>query len=280
MTRPAAVICTALAVEYNAVRAHLAGEITEHSRNGTLYEVGAFGRWTVALLQAGMGNVSTSQQLERAVAEFSPELALFVGVAGGRKDVGLGDVVAADVVYDYESGKDTESGYRPRIKTHPSSHRLVQRAQSVARQALWHRRILPSCPAPAPQAVCKPIAAGGKVISHGSSATARQIDQNCGDAAAVDMEGFGFLSGAHALKDVEALVIRGISDLLSDKSFESDQRWQPVASAAAAAFAFEVLHREEPQRDPAPPAQTNVISAQNIYGNVIQAGSIGQVHYH
>ena len=59
-----------------------------------------------------------------ASAVFSPNAIALVGVAGGLKDLRLGNVVVADAVYDYESGKDTDRGYLPRIKTHaPRSSR-------------------------------------------------------------------------------------------------------------------------------------------------------------
>lgn len=54
------------------------------------------------------------------------------------------------------------------------------------------------------------------------SVLARFLRDNYGDAVAVDMEGFGVLEAAHQRK-VAALVVRGISDLLSDKA-ERD-RW-------------------------------------------------------
>jgi hypothetical protein len=40
-----------------------------------------------------------------------------------------------------------------------------------------------------------------------------------------------------------ALVIRGISDLLTGKDPAADEYWQPIASRNAAAFAVELLDR-------------------------------------
>ncbi|RSM68958.1 hypothetical protein DL991_41020 [Amycolatopsis sp. WAC 01375] len=250
-----AVICTALNVEYRAVREHLDGPFDEREKNGTLYQVGTFrtghGRWVVALAQTGVGNTQAGIELERAISVFHPQVVLFVGVAGGRKDVEPGDVVIADEIYDYESGKDTASEFLPRIKTKAPAHRLIARAKAVARDDAWQHRILPTTPQPAPKAVIKPIAAGSKVIADQNAATARYLATYCGDAAAVEMEGYGFLHGAYVNDTVQALVVRGISDLLSGKTETADAHWQPTASCHAAAFAFELLARHTTPPNPA-----------------------------
>jgi nucleoside phosphorylase len=242
---PWAVVFTALGVEYEAIRYYLGDPVGEHEERGTLYEIGtlpgARGSWRVALAQTGPGSTTAALALERAVPVFAPEVALFLGVAGGRKDVARGDVVVAETIYDYEQGKSTQAGYEPRIRTHRPAHRLLQRAQLVAREDRWQRRIPPGGPGGRPAAFVKPIVTGGKVIAHGQSQIARLLDRYASDALAVETEGHGFLAGAYLNREVEALVIRGISDLLAGKDRASDEYWQPVASRHAAAFAVELL---------------------------------------
>lgn len=255
------VILTALEVEYRAVRAHLEELRTVAAERGSLFEVGVFrdghAGTSVAIHMTGPGNPGAAALVERASALFAPRALLFVGVAGGRKDVGLGDVVAADAVYDYETGKDTEGGFLPRQKTHQSAYDLVQLARQVAALDKWQLRIHPAGveAAPLPRAHVKPIAAGGRVVTHQRSDVGRRLAASAGDAVAVDMEGFGFLAGAYVNRDVGALVIRGISDLLADKDEAHDERWQPVASRHAAAFAFEVLRWLPAAAAPAPGPQ-------------------------
>jgi len=249
---PTAVILTALELEHAAVVEHLSAPTAERVERGLIFDVGTFaGRspWRVAVAQAGPGNPAAGILLERAVPVFAPDVAMFVGIAGGRKDVRHGDVVAADAVYDYESGRDDEDRYLPRIKTSAPSFALVQRAQAVARRGQWPSRVRPAPPAGGPRAYVKPIAAGGKVIAHNRSATAQLIAAYCGDALAVDMESYGFLRGAYLNEGVATLVVRGISDLLADKTATNDAQWQTIAAHHAAAFAFEVLAHTE--ADPA-----------------------------
>ncbi len=100
--RPLAVILTALPIEYRSVRSHLKG-LKEEVHKGIVYERGIFlaesCQWWVGIVQIGAGNAPAAVEAERAIAYFQPRTVLFVGVAGGLRDVRIGDVVAATKVY-------------------------------------------------------------------------------------------------------------------------------------------------------------------------------------
>ncbi|MGI5246631.1 phosphorylase [Dactylosporangium sp. CA-139066] len=249
------VVLTALEVEHAAVVEHLSGPLTERTERGLIFDVGTFGRdnaWTVAVAQVGPGNPGAGILLERAVTALRPDVAMFVGIAGGRKDVTHGDVVAADAVYDYETGRAGDDEYHPRIKTAAPSFALVQRAQAVVRGNRWQDRIRAHSPARRPRAFVKPIAAGSKVIAGGRSTTAAFLTRHCGDALAVDMESYGFLHGAYVNTGLATLVVRGISDLLDDRSAPDDEARRLTAARHAAAFAFAVLDDFTPEAAPPP----------------------------
>lgn len=250
MTNPEIVVLTALETEFAAVREYLT-DVRERDVNGTLFDVGTFygGQyvWTVAVTQLGAGGERAALQVERARTAFTPTYMVFCGVAGGRKDVRLGDVVAADVVYDYQTAKEEAEGIRSRFKTHYSADNLVQRAMAVARASQWQSTIRPEPPDPAPRAFVKPLAAGAKVLASHRANTAVLIDERAGDALAVEMEGFGFLDGAHLNPGLSAIVIRGISDLLDGKDEDNDERWQPIAARHAAAFMFAMFRDIRPR---------------------------------
>jgi nucleoside phosphorylase len=244
MKRRNAVVLTALPVEYKAARRHL-NDITEIVHpSGTIYETGGFvgsngDNWQVELAEIGAGNPSAAAEAERAIAYFDPEVVLFVGVAGGLKDVDIGDVVAGTKVYGYESGKAARE-FQIRTAVFNSSYDLQQRARAEAKREDWLERTDKTSAATF-RVFVAPIAAGEKVISSRKSTIHKFLSDNFGDALAVEMEGRGFLEATHANQQVRALVVRGISDLIDQKAESDSQGSQDLAASNACAFAFEVL---------------------------------------
>lgn len=236
MAQRTAVVITALEVEFTAVADRLSGCTWKAHPSGSRYLVGTHGGWTVAVAEIGRGNEEAGYATERALEFFKPQVSLFVGVAGGIKDVDLGDVVFATDVFGYEYGKETEGVFRPRGQVASSSFELVQSARQLRHDLRSeHFRI-----------VVEPIAAGGKVVAGTSTPSAQLIGQHYSQVVATEQEGLGFLKAGSARSDVAVGVIRGISDLLSGKSDSDAAGWQKVAADNSAKFALRLLETYAP----------------------------------
>jgi nucleoside phosphorylase len=210
---------------------------------------GAHVRWEIRAACSERSNPAAAASLANAINNFKPEVALFVGVAGGiAGKVGLGDVVAATTVFDYDQGKETAAGYEPRELQLHSSFNLTQRAFHVAAAGHWPDRIVPpeAGAAAAFPVHVEPIAAGGKVIAATASPPAELIASIAPRAVAVETESAGFLAAVRRFQRVSGIVVRGVSDLRDGKQASDAQGWQPRAAARATAFAFELLDQFQP----------------------------------
>jgi nucleoside phosphorylase/tetratricopeptide (TPR) repeat protein len=212
---------------------------------GTVYEQGEFvspdgSSWNVGIVEIGPGNTAAALETERAVRYFQAQVLFFVGVAGGIKDVRLGDVVAATRIYGYESGKAAAT-FLPRPDVAESSYLMIQRSRAEARKRGWLQRLANHKCIEEPKVLLGPIAAGEKVVSSSRSSVYSFIRASYSDALAVEMEGRGFLRAAHANPNLSALVVRGISDLLNKKESTDAAGFQTLAAQTASAFALEVL---------------------------------------
>lgn len=231
-----AMVLTALPVEFTAVTGQLTAKRWDRHPQGTRYQVGTYHDWTVAVAQIGRGNEEAGYSTERALEYFKPAVALFVGVAGGIKDVAIGDVVFATEVHGYEYGKETDQVFMPRGQVAASSYALVQAAGQLSQELAADFAV-----------VIEPIAAGGKVVADATAPSAQVIKRHYSQVVATEQEGLGFLKAATTRPEVAVGVVRGISDLLSGKSEADASGSQERAAHNAARFALDLLDLESPE---------------------------------
>jgi nucleoside phosphorylase len=246
-----AIVIGALTSEMRAVK-QLLGDVREeqHPKHESLAYVGRLeGKhltWRVAVLASQQTEADAAVLTERAISWFDPDVALFVGVAGGIKDVRAGDVVAADSVDDVEYGKAWSDKYEARPKQFHGSHGLISRARFSGEETAWRRRIIvPNCEVPLnsePTVHIEPISTGKKVLAGTEGEIYERVRAASPRAVAYDMEGTGFAAAIDKTVGVRGLVVRGVSDMLKDKGDPLDPCRQLHAAARAAAFAMQVLH--------------------------------------
>ncbi|WP_329552865.1 5'-methylthioadenosine/S-adenosylhomocysteine nucleosidase family protein [Streptomyces sp. NBC_00696] len=238
--QPTVLVLTALPLEYDAVRAQVEQREERVHPDGTRVERGQLPGtpWHVALSELGVGADRAAALTSQLINWLHPQAVLFVGVAGSLKDdIGIGDVVVGTQVYEIHGGKQTPEGFLVRPKALPGSHALEQAARSAVRDM------------PDVRAHFVPIATGDVVLADAKSEIARFIRRNYNDAGAIEMEGFGALQAAHLNGQLNALVIRGISDRADDGKSNADASGSQLRAAKQAASVTVALLRKHRPRE-------------------------------
>ena len=255
--RRRALIVTALPLEMEAVLAHLADADSTRGSGGAVYEAGLFRdenqEWLIVVSVTGPGTHPAEMAAIEAHYDFDGfDVQMVVGVAGSRKPTApIGSVIAADQIYNPYSGKASEGTWSVRPRAIPANYRLVELARTVCRKKRWLERIAghrelqtpplqPEATGTDPIAQVAPIVSTEAVLDDRHSDLEKLIASSCGDAHAVEMEGYGAQFVAHR-KETPGIVVRGISDMAEGKSADADAMNQPIAARRAAAFAFELL---------------------------------------
>ncbi|MEM6376860.1 MAG: hypothetical protein AAF705_01530 [Bacteroidota bacterium] len=255
-------------------------------RTNTIYSVGHFSGYQIAIRCAEQGNYKMAVEVERAIEYFSPQIVMLVGIAGSRKKakVTIGDVVIVTRVYAYASGKEAKKGFLSRDIGGPMNHFLLEEAKDWARKQEWQD--LTSHQLKKYKAVPGAIASGESVVVYSKSRTARLIERNSEDTIAVEMEGVGLSVALHALENVRGINIRGISDLLDGKDEDYDNGDRELAAENASAFAFYLISRLglEPVKKTSgniddPPGQgDHPGNTYNIQGDYIEQDNSKNIH--
>lgn len=183
----------------------------------------------VYVFQTNVGNTASALKTKALIDIVRPQVAVFCGIAGGRKDAKIGSVVVANMVYHYESGKEADSGFQPRprlVGLAPSAESLASAFMAIVRLEKLEYEVF-----------FKPIACGEKVLGSTKGPSATVVSTTYGDALAVEMEGFGFLSAMRDA-DIPAVLVRGVSDLLDNKEMEENH---VLAASNAADLAIRLI---------------------------------------
>jgi len=197
-------------------------------------------------------NYNSGIETERAINYFNPNYIFFVGVAGGLKDVKVGDIVIGQDVFGYERGKtdlvkdgaNQVSIFKPRPKFGFSSYSMERMATNLAFSNEWKdkaSKIVNKVFHNEIKVYTGTIASGEKVNADVRSDLHKFLSLNCSHALAIEMEGLGFLESCRAYPQIQSLLIRGISDLIKAKSEEDEKGSQEYATKNVAEFLFLIL---------------------------------------
>lgn len=243
------VILTALFLEQEAVISnHLLNlHNEEHPEAKTQYKVGNYtSKGTevrVVVGRTNQTNVNAGIETERIISLYKPSHIFFVGVAGGLKDVKIGDVVIGADVYGFERGK-ADKTFKPRPRFGFSSYELEMKALDYSVTDQWLSaagKMLKPEFAKEISVYSGTIASGEKVDASIESNLHQFLKTNCSHALAIEMEGLGFLEACRPYPHIKSLLLRGISDLVEEKESADKKGSQPYASQNVSAFLFGLI---------------------------------------
>jgi nucleoside phosphorylase len=244
----AIVILTAIPEEQEAVIKGLADvKIVRHSETGTDYYEGYLStkdsRVKIVVGRTNQTNINAATETERVINYFHPSHIFYIGVAGGLKDVKVGDIVIGEEVIGYERGK-AEKLYKPRFQFGISSYDLSRAAFAFSISEKWksiRQTLLDTKFHYEIRAYIGTIASGEKVVASEEADLYKFIKTNISQALAIEMEGLGFLNVCRAHPEIKSLLLRGISDLINDKGEKDGMGSQPYASQNVAAFTLGLI---------------------------------------
>ena len=178
--------------------------------------------WDIVMVQVDSGNGSGILDIERAVSSLSPKVVLSLGLAGGVKDVRIGDVVVATKVYS-----------SPDIQIPTNS--LLLKAQAIAQKDRWLRWVKPAVSQPVPYVVVAPMA-----NTHTPDPlTLDLLRRRFNDIVAIDSARYSLVQNSYA-----SLTIRGIcEEIFVPKESKAQKRVAQYVSA----FVCELLTNLEPE---------------------------------
>lgn len=238
------VILTPISVEQDAILRHLA-PYTEKEVGKSHYVIGAVknehGTIQVVSQLTGPGNTTVALAAEKAIRNFQPMVIILAGIAGGVKDVAIGDIAVGTKFYGYESGKETKEGFMVRPAAGSYSKDLVSIAEAVARKGEWRKRIKGDTTHT--KVIFGPIASGDKVVAADDGAIANLLKHSYNDTTALEMESSGFGHAMQHHPDIRFMNIRGISDLLEGKAQTDKDGSRERAAECMAGFVFELLNQ-------------------------------------
>lgn len=243
------VIQTALILEQQSVIDRLSNICDYvHPVSKTIYKVGNYlsndNKLQIFIGRTNQTNTNAAIETERIIQHFNPSYIFFVGVAGGLKDVVIGDIVIGSDVYGYERGK-AKNEFFPRPQFGFSSYELEQQAVNFSISKEWEKQSSLFVNQKFQDKILiytGTIASGEKVLGSTDSELYKFLKTNCSHALAVDMEGLGFLEACRPYPLIKSLLIRGISDLVDGKECTDQEGSQSYASKNATEFLFGLIN--------------------------------------
>jgi nucleoside phosphorylase/CheY-like chemotaxis protein len=205
-------------------------------------------RRCLALACPEMGMPVAAAVVGDAIHRYRPRVVVMTGIAAGIGDsMDFGDILVADVVWDYGAGKLRGDGRGSRFSPAPSQRRvdesIVARVRATRRRGTGH--ILEQwrgAPVPArpPRVHVGPLASGAAVVADES--VVEQIRGYNRKVIGVEMEAYGVVVAAQtsSAPRPSVMICKSVCDF---GTFAKGDDYQAYAAFTSARFALDVLEQ-------------------------------------
>ena len=248
------VIVTALEKERDAILRYLDSPKQVTSKNRTVHkaylqhENSETGYQVVVLCFGGMGNVQSATAVTQAIDIWNPAAIVLTGIMGGveASERSLGDLIVAEQIVGYESGKVKDTGTETRFQVQQPTYGILEKARNFPRKKwVCDRRTIPwpdgQSGRVSPQVHFGVVASGEKVIA--DTITVPKLQSSWEKLIGVEMEGFGTALAVYQADSAPAMfMVKGISDWANpNKNDAWEDAWQAYAADVAAAYVVNFL---------------------------------------
>lgn len=195
--------------------------------------VGTLGKHEVFLVQSGIGKVASALAASLLIHQFSPDLVINTGSAGGfDPELNIGDIVIADALMYHDvdvSHFGYERGQVPSMPKHYVADSTARSAAYEAAQQLQDIRVEIGL-----------ICSGDSFI--GSDEAAAEIRNAFPNMKAVEMEGASIAQACHMM-NTPCVVIRSLSDIAGKTSTVSFESYLEQAAKHSAMLVIGMIER-------------------------------------
>nr|WP_136251853.1 5'-methylthioadenosine/S-adenosylhomocysteine nucleosidase [Ningiella ruwaisensis] len=187
----------------------------------------------IYLVQSGIGKVASAMATTLLIHQFSPDLVINTGSAGGfDPELNIGDIVIADALM-YHDVDVSHFGYdKGQVPAMPKQYVADSKASSLAFEAAQSLDGI--------QVKTGLICSGDSFI--GSDEAANQIKQDFPDMKAVEMEGASIAQTCHMM-NTPCVVIRSLSDIAGKTSTVSFETYLETAAKHSAMLVLGVIEK-------------------------------------
>jgi nucleoside phosphorylase len=210
-------------------------------------QIGANAVKYVLAVQNNMGAVAAGITTTKLLHEFNPRLCIMVGIcAGVGSDCGIGDIMIASHVWNWEKGKHLEADGKTVFSIEPTQEQCSKQLEKLFRGKIKQidlHKIYTEWKYNKPnrhlQVKFGPIASGAAVIASGRKMDEIRDSQNR-KMIALEMEGYGFYSACRESNEtsLDYVMVKSVSD---SGNAEKNDEHRDFAAYTASAFVFELI---------------------------------------